>query len=129
MFKYILASLAILAILVGDRISWAEGPAYQPGTSCDSINYTSIGSVTEVEPYDGTAVDLRITVDNSGAAPVRCTFGNAFGSTPAKPTTSSGYEITSTSPFDSFPYVPASADTWCIAESGSPHISILRCHR
>ncbi len=128
MLKKILAIVIITFLM--SFTCWAEGPSYQPGSSCDYSNITlGTGAATEVRAYDGTAVDTRITIETTGSAPARCSFGNVYGSTPNKPTTSNGYEISTTVPMDYYPYVTPTADTWCIAETGTPHLSILTCHK
>ena len=123
--------IAITTWILAASGAFADGSSYKPATSCDFANFTlGTGAATEVGVYDGTVADTRITVENSGGAPVRCTFGNVYGSVPLKPTTSAGFEIGTTSTaFDFYPFVPPTADTWCIAESGSPHVSVLRCHQ
>lgn len=127
-FKTLAIAVALLSMSLP---ALAEGPSYQPANNCNSTNFSlTTGAATEVATYEGNAIETRITIEGTGATAVRCYYGNVFGSTPTKPTTTLGNEIPVLFPvFDYYPFVPPNADTWCIAETGTPKVDVLRCYR
>jgi|SRR5579863_8846635 len=127
MFKNTLLFLVIFMFMARIGSALAEGPSYQPASSCSYIN-TTVSSAGILKSYDGTLVDFRINVESTNGK-IRCTFGNAYGS--AAPTSSSsvGYEIDNGTPFDAYPYVSPQAQANCSSEGSSVNVSLLLCSK
>ena len=82
----------------------------------------TISSATAVLAYDGSRLEWTIHPENGN---LRCTFGNAYGSTPPNPTSTTGFEMVSGGYYSSYPITPATAEVICIPETGSVALSTL----
>lgn len=123
MIKLIPILLSVLFFLV-PILGFAQ--TAQPNASGIGWSNQTISSATAILAYDGSRLGWTIHPENGN---LRCTFGNAYGSTPPNPTSSTGFELVSGGYYSSYPTTPATAEAICIPETGSVTLSTLLDYR
>ena len=105
-----------------------SGFAQNMQTNASGIGWTNqtISIATNILTYDGSRLGWTIHPENGN---LRCTFGNAYGSVPPNPTSSTGVELVSGGYYSSYPTTPATAEAICIPETGSVTLSTLLDYR